>query len=80
MDPPFNYNQLMDQNFLDTVVVVGKESWGGMVFGFTFADSVNPTPEDDTDALKTYSDSAIDELENKSDIVFDDCAVELIRK
>jgi hypothetical protein len=64
-DSPLGYDQLMDQNLDDNVCVAGKETWGGMVFGFEFADTVKPTPEDDTTALAPYSDSAIEELENK---------------
>lgn len=36
-----------------------------MVFGFSFVDIIQPTPEDDTTVLAPYSDSAIEELENK---------------
>lgn len=67
VDTPLNYDQLMDQNLPDDLLVAGKQ-WGGMVFGFTFAADVPDTSEGDTTALEPYSDSAINELENKEDI------------
>lgn len=56
-----NYDQLMDRN-ISQDIVIGKSSWGGQMFGFQIGQDVDN--ESENKPLDTYSDSAVDELKH----------------